>query len=1020
MKMKKCLSWLVLGSLGMAGGAVAANFSTDFNSGLPAGANVYGNAMVDASGGVGNSGALKLTTADASQIGSFVLPDLDGGALVEGFTANFKARVGGGTGADGFGFSFATNLPAAAFGEIGAGTGLSIVFDTFNNNVDEVSPGIRIDFNGTNVAAKRFSGLRTGTEFVDVSISVAGGMLRVSYGGTVVFENLFVWRPMPGQFGFGARTGGSTDNHFIDDLNITTTPLTGPYVIAAAPVGSGIRPNPILQVKIQDHDTQVVDPTTVQVTLNGNAIPVLDITQENGVTTVSQNLGVLPSGSTNSFSISYATYSDPTLKSATYSFVLGQYRTLSSATAVPDANMDLSQPGFKVRVHQIAADLGSTIARAEMQLAGQLIDPATGLPYDNLADVPGAGPDGSFVETSTINYNREGELGSAGFFTPDRGLPGIPGITGSSENIAMEVVAYVALEPGAYTFGIAADDGFRLTTGLNPRDAFSTELASLDGARTNTVETLISFVVTNTGFYPFRLVYYQNQGAANVEWYSVSPSGQRVLLQDAFTDGSLVVFPSALQVPPYVRSFSPRAGATGVPRNAAIQITLADGTTAVDPATIQLVLNSTNVTPVVSHDGASGATIISYDPPGNMPQETTNVVQLVYGDTNGKFSTNSFSFVTAKVLQQLWSVLAGERSYMTTSGSFFERGLGFNPVTGHALLASRAIGKIAILHGETGAELGFMLTNGISGGTFPFNMIDVADDGAIFIANLTTASTTTPFKLYRWAAETTSEGPTLIYSGNPAGTFPIRLGDSMVVRGAGTNTQVLFGAGNPSTNAVLFTTSDGVNFNPTLLSIRGINGGDTRLGLAFGVGNTFYGIQTGAPLRHIGFDPASGSASNIASYTLTAPVGNIGPIGVDLRNGKLIGNSTSQTPGVGHAMNIYDLGSLSTNSPNAPLDSKLFSTTTGNFGTGAIDFNPDGSRVYTLDTANGTIAFGLTIRATLSVSKNGNQLTVSWQGSGSLLAAPTVEGPYSPVIGATSPFSVTPAAGQNRFFRVQE
>src|SRR5439155_19719901 len=38
-------------------------FSTDFNFGLPPGTRVYGNAFVDKSGGVGDSGALKLTVA---------------------------------------------------------------------------------------------------------------------------------------------------------------------------------------------------------------------------------------------------------------------------------------------------------------------------------------------------------------------------------------------------------------------------------------------------------------------------------------------------------------------------------------------------------------------------------------------------------------------------------------------------------------------------------------------------------------------------------------------------------------------------------------------------------------------------------------------------------------------------------------------------------------------------------------------------------------------------------------------
>ena len=59
--------------------AQAGSFSSDFNSGLPAGATLYGTAVVEPTGGVGDSGCLKLTKAINGQLGSIVLDDLDGG-----------------------------------------------------------------------------------------------------------------------------------------------------------------------------------------------------------------------------------------------------------------------------------------------------------------------------------------------------------------------------------------------------------------------------------------------------------------------------------------------------------------------------------------------------------------------------------------------------------------------------------------------------------------------------------------------------------------------------------------------------------------------------------------------------------------------------------------------------------------------------------------------------------------------------------------------------------------------------
>jgi hypothetical protein len=119
----KSRSLLALGLIWAGAATVsAAVFETDFNSGLPGGTEVFGNAVVDPTGGVNNSGCLKLTSALASQSGSFVLTsDLDPGVQVHGFLARFKAYVGGGSGADGFSFNFASDLPAGGFAEEGGG-----------------------------------------------------------------------------------------------------------------------------------------------------------------------------------------------------------------------------------------------------------------------------------------------------------------------------------------------------------------------------------------------------------------------------------------------------------------------------------------------------------------------------------------------------------------------------------------------------------------------------------------------------------------------------------------------------------------------------------------------------------------------------------------------------------------------------------------------------------------------------------------------------------------------------------
>ncbi len=53
--------------------ASAATFFTDFNSGLPAGTEIFNNAIISTNGGDTNSGCLMLTTNVNSQNGSFII-----------------------------------------------------------------------------------------------------------------------------------------------------------------------------------------------------------------------------------------------------------------------------------------------------------------------------------------------------------------------------------------------------------------------------------------------------------------------------------------------------------------------------------------------------------------------------------------------------------------------------------------------------------------------------------------------------------------------------------------------------------------------------------------------------------------------------------------------------------------------------------------------------------------------------------------------------------------------------------
>ena len=151
---------------------------------------------------------------------------------------------------------------------------------------------------------------------------------------------------------------------------------------------------------------------------------------------------------------------------------------------------------------------------------------------------------------------------------------------------------------------------------------------------------------------------------------------------------------------------------------------------------------------------------------------------------------------------QLWEKSAGDFSFFQNDGN--TRGMGYNPATDHVLVAARTGGSfVYILDAATGDSLGRLDMTGVSGGTFPINIVRADADGVIYVGNLALGGA--EFKVYRWADETAA--PTLAFSG----TVTNRTGDAMDVYGTGVNT-VIYASGSSSTEVTTLTTADGATF----------------------------------------------------------------------------------------------------------------------------------------------------------------------------------------------------------------
>lgn len=171
------------------------------------------------------------------KVGNFILPTLDVGYAINGFTATFSSYLKAvGAAADGFSFNIG-NMPGTLpyGGEAGmysSGTMLSIGFNTYG------SPGIHVYTNGVQVAQNLSITPNVDATgiWTDTTIILDENGLDVIYGGASVFTDLDVsgYVAQDGdQFGFAARTGDLIEDMFIDDVTVTTVPEPASVLLIA-------------------------------------------------------------------------------------------------------------------------------------------------------------------------------------------------------------------------------------------------------------------------------------------------------------------------------------------------------------------------------------------------------------------------------------------------------------------------------------------------------------------------------------------------------------------------------------------------------------------------------------------------------------------------------------------------------------------------------------------------------------------------------------------------------------------
>ncbi|MEQ8525355.1 T9SS type A sorting domain-containing protein [Gracilimonas sp.] len=198
----------------------------------------------------------------------------------------------------------------------------------------------------------------------------------------------------------------------------------------------------------------------------------------------------------------------------------------------------------------------------------------------------------------------------------------------------------------------------------------------------------------------------------------------------------------------------------------------------------------------------------------------------------GAFIMLAFTLdIQAQVLNTVWERTArtgAEEPLPTWFNAGFVRGIAYGTVGGNERIyaADRTNNTIQVMDAATGADVtpatAFDLS-GVSGGTYPLNDVELSDDGVIFLGNLTTNATVSPFRLYWWTTEGGAYADSLTLSLPDS----IRLGDKFSVKGSvADNTVEIWmpaASSNPGVIYVATTSDQGANWDMEKITLSGSN-----------------------------------------------------------------------------------------------------------------------------------------------------------------------------------------------------
>jgi hypothetical protein len=467
-------------------------------------------------------------------------------------------------------------------------------------------------------------------------------LLTVIYKNRTLVDHVALtnFSPYVGQLVMGGRTGGANENRDIDNVHIVTFP-------AVQSVYGGITSASLFRsdFSISLGNVGPAKVTTINtLTLDGQDIKgSATITLGDPNSTIKYTSATpFVSGSSHTVVINWTDGAGIT-QNQLAGFTVVNWLTVPASAAV--TSVDTTQPGFLVAPSQIDGSEPNRLYWAEEQLMG-----LRGSNHVDLSIFSTTNNEIEYNDLVDFSHNSAGQFS----FNQDFAAFGLPAadLGPNPNNAAVAIMTYLYFPaPGMYVFGGNSDDGLRLTFAQNSHDVLGTRVPGMFadvGRGISPLQNIGAVVITNAGYYGFRLLYENGGGGAGLELYTTqTPSTVTNILVNDVNNASpnqVVAAYMFAGTAPYVSYAEPPLDDDQVAPSTDYTWKITDGATTVKNGSVVLKLNGVQQSPSLSTAGGVTTLVVAHTPGSPWPAGT-NVVDLSFQDSANKTYAYNYSFI---------------------------------------------------------------------------------------------------------------------------------------------------------------------------------------------------------------------------------------------------------------------------------------------------------------------------------------------------------------------------------------